>query len=146
MRFDSDRNAKHGLTSRLVGDIRWGMKGALTVAGFYCVLLLVLALFNSNNPKWGYGYSILTILLVYGVVAVVGGAVAGLLRPILPSWPGSLILGMFLTSLFFVAMRQATDGFAPWRRWEYYGVLLFAIALGIPAGVTIHKHQQRERQ
>src|SRR5688500_8433234 len=119
-------------STRLRADIRWGLGGAAVVAAFYCVLLLVLAVVNIRNLDWSQGYSLLAIVGVYLGVAAGGGILAGLLRPILPTWPGSLALGMVVTSLFFLGMRVLTFGFAPWKRWEYYGVLFFAVALGIP--------------
>jgi hypothetical protein len=132
--------------NRLRADIRWGLEGAFVVAAFYCVLLLVLALLNIGNPEWSRGYSLLSIVGVYVGVAFGGGVLAGLLRPLLPTWPGSVVLGMLVTSLFFLTMRVLTFGFDPWKRWEYYGILLFAVVLGIPAGITIHRHVQPSKR
>ena len=76
--------------SRAIANLKWGVKGGLTLAAFYCVWVGVL--FLIGGPE-SLGVGLTRLMATYVAVGVVAGAVMGLLRPLTGNDFGAFVVG-----------------------------------------------------
>jgi hypothetical protein len=83
---------------RILVDLRWGLQAGIEFAVGYCVIGLVLYLARGPAAMERIGFSIAGLLGTYLVGCMAAGLLAGLMRPVLRTLPGTLIVGFLATA------------------------------------------------
>jgi CHASE2 domain-containing sensor protein len=122
-------------------NLRWGLRRALLIAAvFSCWALLLSGISGSGAISDRYGISVWGIVAAYFAAAVLGGAVAGVSRPLMRFWPGAVAVGAVVGTLGYGAIFLAGDG---WAGFDPTGPLLLGSTVGGGVGFYLWRKSRR---
>jgi hypothetical protein len=91
-------------------DIRWGVSWGLWIATGFSIIVIALAGFRGSTAYPELGLTTPGIVAIYYALAVVGGSVLGLLRPLSRSKFGGFIVGSVIGTLVYGGAGLAIKG------------------------------------
>lgn len=114
-----------------------GVQIGLMFAAAYAVIAIVLFVL-SKGAALDHSFSVLgRVIAVYVAAGIVGGAIFGLLQPIVQWAIGAAVLGTIVAIPAYVGMRIAVHGLAAWTRGDTSDVLVLSLLLGSIGGVGL---------
>jgi hypothetical protein len=117
---------------RLAWGIRWGLAFA-AVLGIWVAVMYPLGGAKAVN-RIGVPFAALIVLYLVGGVA--GGALVGVLLPIVRWGWGAIVVGVLAFVPFGYAVTGVLIGFAPWTVLHTLAVVAGPIVLGVPVGLA----------
>jgi hypothetical protein len=116
-------------------NVRWGLTRGLLFFALYSFVAVLIFLLRGSEPFDANGIPLGSVILAYFVGGLLGGAIAGLLRPFANRRIGAMIGGVVVMIPIFVAVTIGQFG-APlsWGVAEWAGALIPAAVLGILLG------------
>lgn|SRR5678815_3774769 len=124
------------LVSKAIGNLKWGVKGGLTLAVGYCLWVGLLFLIGGPETFSHLGVSPTTVIAAYVAMGVLAGAVIGLLRPLAGSGDfGAFVVGYLAAVPIAGGGMICFDGWPstwPARSWHEFPmfVLVFGTIVG----------------
>lgn len=115
-------------------NLRWGLGWGLSYAVIYSLFAGGLNLLSGGTNAEAYDLSIWAIIGTYCAIGVIGGALLGILRPLLTSVWGAMLVGVTIAFPVLVGFGTALYGLP--TRWEpgllpeFAYAAVFAGALG----------------
>lgn len=115
--------------------IALGARFGFLIGAMLSVLALLAYLLGGQDVFRGLHTSLGVVIAADIGGGVLLGALVGALRPLAGSRVGAGVLGFVCGLLAGALIRVARDGLGPWTGGDWFVVLTFAAALGIPLGI-----------
>lgn len=119
---------------------RWGIVGGLVVAAIYSVWIIILMFVQGSVTLTVRGQEQVNGVVViasYLVGGVGGGAVVGILRPLLARKAGAAIVGVIAAIPMILAVRVVLRGFQPWDSEDAVVLGISCVILGVFGGLIL---------
>ena len=132
--------------STAMGNLKWGVKGGLGIASFYCVWVGGLYLLGGPEPFSRLGVSLTSVIATYLVGGVAAGAVIGLLRPLSRNDFGAFVVGYLAAVPITAGLMIRLDGWpTAWtvRRWHEFPILV--LVFGTMVGFELSRRRDQVR-
>ena len=104
------------LVSKAIGNLKWGVKGGLTLAVFYSLWIGLVFLIGGADTFGRLGVSPTTVIAAYVTMGVLAGAVIGLLRPLTGNGFGAFVVGYLAAVPIAAGGMICFDGWPSTRR------------------------------
>jgi hypothetical protein len=113
------------------------VKVGLFFAGFYSLFVLLIYPFRGEEPSQSTGVGLVAIIVTYVIGGMLGGAIVGLLRPLMRERWGAILVGMIAALPVVLGFTFAMYGsMATWEGSTWGGTLLTAVVLGTIGAVA----------
>ena len=123
------------VTARSYWGAKWGIRFGLTFV-VYAAIIFVLRGSASSAGRVPSFAGVATIYLCGGFVA---GLIVGTLLPLTRWAVGAAAVGVIAAIPIYILVRLATQGFGYWATEDIVEILLLALLVGAPVGVTYRK-------
>jgi hypothetical protein len=123
-------------------DIRWGISGAMFIAGVYSAWVMAVYVFRGSEPFSRVGMTLPLVVVTYLAVGFVAGLIVGLLRPLTRWKAGAYVVGLVAALFGGAGIVAALRG--PPTTWDFDEWLVLPIvALGAAwvIGSELWKHR-----
>jgi hypothetical protein len=119
----------------------WGLRRGLLFAGLLILFLLGQALLRYreifSDGSIAPGRAVLLAVGACLAGGVVGGAILGLLRPLLRSRGGATLVGILIGAMLGLSIRLTIDGVGPWTTGDVIQLAVFSVSLGGSCGFIL---------
>lgn len=119
--------------------LQWGAKAGMAVALVLMLWAVGVYAFAGSAAFTSRGVSFWTTLVIYCVGGLLGGAVVGVMLPLVRWVLGAACVGMVATLPIGLVTMMVLKGAAPWGTVESVSVVLFVLLLGGPLGLTYRR-------
>ena len=136
-------NDQKSVIARVAGGARWGLAAASCYIAWAVVLFVVSggATFHEKDASFG------GVVVAYAVGGLAGGAIVGLLLPLMRFRFGAFIVGVIAFVPVELGFRVVEFGFAPWRYDDTLMVITLSTLLGGFGGLVVKEvMSDRSRQ
>lgn len=126
--------------SSAMDNLKWGVKGGVGFALFYCAWVGALYLVAGSEALSRQGVSLTTIMSTYLCVGVVAGAVVGLLRPLTKNGFGAFVVGYIAAVPVTAGLVVCLNGWpTTWtaRWWHEFPILV--LVFGTMVGLELSR-------
>ena len=129
--------------STTTANLKWGVKGGLGMALFYCMWVGVLYVLRGPEPFSRQGVSLTTVVATYLAVGVVAGGVVGLLRPLTGNGFGAFVVGYVAALPITAGLMICVTGWpTTWtaRWWHEFPILV--LIFGTMVGFELNRRAE----
>ncbi len=132
--------------SRVLRDAGWGVAWGLGGACFFSLYVIGSYAFRGAAFLEHHGLTLAGVLAIYFGVGIVGGAVIGLLRPLLRWRAGAFVVGTAAAFPLAISLGVLKHGHLPGVHWRAaVGLLILAAGTGGIVGALVWQPQDREQ-
>lgn len=126
---------------RMTTNVRTSVLIGLTMASLYSLYAMVLYAVRGNEPFDANEVSVSAIVLAYYGGGLIGGAIAGLLWPLVRWRVGATLVGAVVAFFLFLGIIAAMDGTGAFFRSESYleAAVIGTLVGGVAANLTWRK-------
>jgi hypothetical protein len=119
-------------------NIAWGIRGSMTVAVGFAVIVIVEYLVLGPGTTSRLGVTLPTVLLTYAGGGTLAGIVLGIGRPLTKTRVGSMILGVFVATCAYGSFAIAMYGLPNhWHGDTWFVAILLGVFVGALGGENL---------
>lgn len=122
---------------RILHNVLSGIRFGLAFAACYCAYVSLLYLVAGSAPFDSYGVTLPTVILVYIVGGVLGGAVVGLLLPLARYKVGATLVGILAAIPVVGGAMLSMSGLPPWEPADNFAFVFTTVGLGSVCGLIM---------
>ena len=124
--------------------VKSGIGIGLIFASFYSLYVIVLYVFQGQEPFARLGTNLMTVIATYFFGGITAGAVVGILQPLNRWRLGGILIGIVAAFFVFFGIAVAADGPpTKWERRTWEPLLALPILFGTFAGIWFRKRPIR---